>query len=81
MFTVYILKSINFNWFYVGLSQDPLKRLSQHNNNQVTSSKHYSPLKLIFTKDFSDRLTARNYEKFIKIRSNKEKLLKTLGYL
>lgn len=81
LFSVYILKSLNRNWFYVGLSLTPENRISQHNLRKVPSTKHYAPFIMIYIKQFESRLRARDYEKFLKIRSNKEKLLKELGYL
>jgi len=78
---VYIINSVNNNWFYVGLSLAPQNRLSQHNRLSVSSTKHYAPFKLIYVKQFNDRLKARDHEKYLKIRSNKEKLLQELGYL
>lgn len=77
---VYILKSINHNWFYVGISNNPERRLKDHNYGKSISTKGYKPFILIFKKKFKDRNSARDFEKFLKIRSNKEKLLNKLGY-
>ena len=55
------------------------KRLNQHNNGQVTSTKHNSPYQIIYTKTFDNRKEARDYEKFLKIRYNKEKLLREIS--
>ena len=81
MFFVYILKSINFNWFYVGMTKNINKRLSQHNNKYVHSTSKFSPFKLIYKKNFENRIDARDFEKFLKIHSNKEKILRELKYL
>lgn len=57
------------------------RRLNQHNLKQVQSTKNYSPFKLIFNKEFEDRNKARDFEKYLKIHSNKEKVLRNLNYL
>ncbi len=81
MYLVYVLKSLSQHWFYIGLTNNKQKRLSQHNDGQVKSTKHNRPYVVIYTKKFENRVLARDYEKYLKIRSNKEKLLKTLGFL
>ena len=81
MYDVYILKSDCVSWFYVGMSSNTDKRLSQHNAGRVKSTKSKKPFKLIFTKKFNTRAKARDFEKYLKVRSNKEKLLRALKYI
>ncbi len=81
MFYVYVLKSLANNWYYIGLTTDPIKRLKQHNIGGVSSTKSKSPFNIIYKKKFDNRVKARDFEKFLKIRSNKEKILKRLGYI
>ena len=78
---VYILKSKSKNWFYIGMSESPDERLKTHNAGKVRSTKAQSPYELAYLKYFKNRALARDFEKFLKIRSNKEKLLRKLGYL
>lgn len=78
MYTVYVLKSAKHNWFYVGMTNNLPNRIKQHNSGHTTSTKPYCPLKLVYHQQFADRITARDYEKFLKIRSNKEKLINSL---
>ena len=75
------MKSISKNWFYVGLTKSDYVRLKQHNSGKVQSTKANKPYELVYKKEFLTRKQARNFEKFLKIRSNKEKLLIKLGYL
>lgn len=78
MFVVYILKSLNFNWYYVGMTSNLDRRLGQHNLGKVKSTKYYAPFGLAYSKNFHDRISARDHEKFLKIRSNKEKVIADL---
>ena len=72
---VYLIKSINFNWHYVGFSSDIEHRLYEHNHGLVRSTKHYLPFKLLFVELTDTRLKVRDLEKYLKVRSNKEALL------
>jgi len=78
MFTVYILKSLKKNWNYVGMTIDVSRRVREHNSGKEKSTRSYKPFKLVYKKDFETRAKARDYEKFLKIRSNKEKVLRNV---
>jgi len=79
MFYNYIIKSSNKNWFYVGFTQNIQERFSQHNLGEVRSIKAYRPYNLIFVQITKGRNEARDLEKYLKIRWNKENLLKLLN--
>lgn len=66
MYTVYILKSVNCNRYYVGCTKDLDNRLSLHNAKKVTSTKAYSPWEVIYTEYFELRGEAFTREKQIK---------------
>jgi putative endonuclease len=53
----------------------------EHNRGRTRSTRNYSPFEVVYKKWFDTRIQARNYEKLLKVRSNKEKLLKILGFL
>lgn len=78
MFTVYVIRSKNNNWTYVGLTSNLEDRLKRHNGKREKTTRYYAPFELIFCKEFKSRIEARDFEKFLKIRSNKEKLLQSL---
>ena len=78
MFFVYLLKSSKSNWYYVGLAENIKRRLKEHNLGEVKSTKFRMPYKLIYKKEFESRKIARDFEKYLKIRSNKEKLIASL---
>ena len=66
MYTVYILKSLSDGEHYVGFSSDIDKRLKQHNNGEVRSTKARRPFVLVYTEIFSTRIEARRREKYLK---------------
>ncbi|MCB9033222.1 MAG: GIY-YIG nuclease family protein [Chitinophagales bacterium] len=63
---VYVLKSVNFNRFYIGMSGDVEKRLKEHNAGYTKSTKAYIPWILFFKEVHSDRIEARKREKYLK---------------
>ncbi|TRZ64224.1 MAG: GIY-YIG nuclease family protein [Spirochaetia bacterium] len=80
MFYVYILISEKNNSYYVGSCKNIGKRLSQHNNGMVKSTKRFLPWTLIFSEEFENLNDARKREAQIKKwkrRSAIEKLVKT----
>ena len=66
VFTVYILQSMKDGKYYTGYSGDLSRRLIEHNNGKVKSTKKRRPLKLVFTKEFDDRSEACRYERHLK---------------
>jgi putative endonuclease len=66
MYFVYVIKSLKYDWNYVGITNDIQRRIQQHNAGQNKSTKHYKPFKLIFSEEFPDRITARKREKYLK---------------
>ncbi|MFA5747684.1 MAG: GIY-YIG nuclease family protein [Candidatus Absconditabacterales bacterium] len=64
MYFVYVIKSKNYNYIYVGLTDCIERRLSQHNGGKEKTTKHYAPFKLIYTEELLTRIEARGREKF-----------------
>ena len=62
---VYILKLIN-NHYYVGSCRDINKRLKQHNQGYVVSTKNKRPFTVMYIKLFSNYRTAYKEEQRIK---------------
>ena len=77
-FSVYVIKSLEKEWYYVGLTKDLAERLNRHNSGRVRSTKPYLPFVLVYHEVTTDHLAARDREKFFKVRSNKEKLISRL---
>jgi putative endonuclease len=80
MWYVYIIKSLNKNWYYVGSTNSIERRLEEHNKKKVLSTKAYIPLKLVWEKEFSSEKEARAYEKLLKDkRIEKEKIISSIS--
>jgi len=63
---LYILRSEKDKGFYIGISEDPEKRLEQHNSGIGESTKSRAPFKLLAAKEFNDYKEARRVEKILK---------------
>ena len=80
MFYIYVIKSKNYKWYYVGSTKDVQKRLSEHNAGHVRSTKFRLPYELIYTEEFGTVENARQREREIKLnRSTKEDIIKKFG--
>ncbi|MEP7166275.1 MAG: GIY-YIG nuclease family protein [Ferruginibacter sp.] len=72
MFYVYAIRSCVKNYIYVGMSNDIIRRISEHNKGQNKSIKAYKPFVLIYKEEFTLRLDARKKEKYLKSGIGKE---------
>jgi len=76
MYYVYFIQSLKNNYLYIGSSGNIEKRLKQHNNGRVKSTKAYKPWKLIGYEEFNSRSEAIRREKFLKTHQQKDLLKK-----
>jgi putative endonuclease len=76
---VYALVSKIDRRIYVGISENPEKRLIEHNSGKTRSTKGFIPWELFFKRSFNTRNEAREYEKYYKSGSGKEKLKSLLA--
>ncbi|KKP93651.1 MAG: hypothetical protein UR98_C0003G0021 [Parcubacteria group bacterium GW2011_GWA1_36_12] len=82
MYFVYILKSLKDNKHYIGFTKNIDARLTRHNSDNVTSTRHRRPLKLIYKEHCGTYSEARKRE--IEIKKMKggiqfKELLKNAG--
>ncbi len=66
MHFVYITQSLIDASYYVGVTTDVDKRLSEHNNGAARYSSSKRPYKLISYFAFPDKTTALKFEKYLK---------------
>ena len=74
MFEVYAIKSVNKNYLYVALTNNFERRFKEHNEGQNRTTKPYAPFILVLKEPFSDRIKAREREKYLKSGIGKEYL-------
>ncbi|HVN49688.1 MAG TPA: GIY-YIG nuclease family protein [Bacteroidota bacterium] len=65
-YSVYVLQSLKDHRHYVDLSQNPPKRLQQHNAGKVFSTKSRRPLILIYSEKIGSLQNARKRELYLK---------------
>jgi len=63
---VYVLKSQSYSKYYVGMSDNPQRRLEEHNKGKVTATKPYRPYRIVLVEEFPDRQKAHYREKYYK---------------
>jgi len=66
MFFVYVLHSVTFDRYYVGMTSNLEKRLNKHNSGHVKSTKAYVPWIVVFKETYNSREEARKRELYLK---------------
>ena len=66
MYYVYILQSKTTGKHYIGSTNDPDRRLKEHNGNQTISLKNKGPFVIIYKETFTTLRLARKRESEIK---------------
>ena len=69
---VYMLQSINCKKkYYVGVTNDLVRRFNEHNNGESTYTKLFKPWKLITYIGFNSKSKALEFEKYLKSHSGR----------
>ncbi len=63
MITVYVIKSVDKKYRYVGITDNFERRFFEHNSGKNKSTRPYTPFKIIRTEKYNE---ARQREKFLK---------------
>ncbi|OGG15740.1 hypothetical protein A3D77_01815 [Candidatus Gottesmanbacteria bacterium RIFCSPHIGHO2_02_FULL_39_11] len=71
---VYILKSINHDFIYVGFTENLKLRLKQHNNKEELSTKYYALFELIHYEAYRNEKDAKRREQYLKTTKGKTTL-------
>ncbi|OGW66499.1 MAG: hypothetical protein A3H49_03545 [Nitrospirae bacterium RIFCSPLOWO2_02_FULL_62_14] len=79
MHYVYILLNEAKTRTYTGVSDDIEKRLKEHNEGKVKSSRHYRPYRVIYTEEFQTLSEARQKERFYKSTTGRRRLKEILA--
>ena len=78
MWFVYILKSVDTNFIYIGSTNDIARRLNEHNDGLSQSTKHYRPYEIAAYIAVKTEEKARKLEKYFKTGSGKAALKKRI---
>ena len=78
MWYVYIIESIEQDFLYVGRTWNVEKRLVEHNDRLVQSTKHYAPFELNAYVAVKTKQRAMELEKYFKTGSGKAVLKKRI---
>ncbi len=62
MYYVYLLRSNDHEFIYIGSTPDLKRRILEHDRGEVKSTKFYRPLKLVYYEAYTDKLDALNRE-------------------
>jgi putative endonuclease len=71
---VYVLKSLRNSSYYVGYASDLDRRLKQHNEGLVKSTKYERPFEIVYRESFSTATEARKREAFLKRKKSRKYL-------
>ena len=72
--STYLIKSEKDRSYYVGISEDPKKRLREHNGGKVKTTTHKKPYQLVYFKEHNDYEEARRHEKWLKKKNREYKM-------
>jgi len=76
MYYVYAIRSRIKNYIYVGLTNNPERRIKEHNNKKESTTRSYAPFDIVIIEEFETRIKAREREKYLKTGFGKEYLKK-----
>ena len=72
MYTLYILHSKTFDRYYVGYTNNLVRRLSEHNRIKRKFTDAGIPWIVVYTEIFMSKKDAMSREKFIKLKKSKK---------
>ena len=74
MYFIYIIKSLSKNKYYTGITNNLDRRLEEHNQklSNTLTTKNLTDFELVFCTSVSNRLVAREIEKYLKSGSGRE---------
>ncbi len=75
---IYILKSLDYEKTYVGITNDLKRRLSEHNSGNSIYTGKFKPWKIVYAEEYSTIQEARRKEKYFKTSAGRKKLKKIL---
>jgi len=77
-FKVYVLESERDGIWYVGFTEDLVRRIKEHNSGKSKFTSGHMPWKVIYFESIDDRLEARKREKYLKSAAGKRFISKQI---
>ena len=74
MYYVYAIKSRVKNYIYVGMTNNPERRIKEHNDRREGTTRSFAPFEVIMIEGCESRLEARKKEKYFKTGVGREYL-------
>lgn len=71
---VYVLQSVHKIFIYVGYTTDLKRRLKEHSNKAVLSTKHCAPFDIIHYEAYKNQKDAKRGEEYLKTTKGKTTL-------
>ena len=71
---VYILKSLELDKIYVGISNEPDRRLKEHNSGKSIFTRKFMPWKIVYKEELDSRKLAREREKYFKSAAGRRRI-------
>jgi len=71
-FIAYVIESTQTDFYYIGQTNNLSRRLSRHNENQVTSTKGRGPFEVVLSERYDTRSEAMQREKELKSGQGRE---------
>ena len=71
MYYVYILHSLSKDRYYIGYSENPDRRILEHNSGKVTSTRLYRPWVKMYTEAYDTEVSAIRREREIKLKKSR----------
>lgn len=66
MFYTYVLQSMKDNNWYTGSTNEPKRRIAEHNSGEIESTRNRRPFRLIYYEACLNEHDARLREKYLK---------------
>jgi putative endonuclease len=79
MYTLYILHSCLLDRYYVGYTNDIIRRLEEHNRIKGKFTDAGIPWALVYSESFASKKEAMHREKFIKSRKSKNFIIELIA--
>ncbi len=71
---VYVLQSVRKSFIYVGYTTDLKRRLKEHNDKEVLSTKHHAPFDLTHYEAYKNQKDAKRRGEYLKTTKGKTTL-------